>query len=459
MHLDPRGDVRACCQNTWQKLGNVTESSLKDIWRGGPANELRQRLADGDLSLGCELCAVEFDLGSPDAAFLHNYDHLPLRPEGGGWPRQLELALSIACNLQCVMCNGDLSSAIRVHRERRPPLPKVYGASFFDELDEFLPHAERINLLGGEPFLGVEPLRVLERLVQLGLTPWVHVNTNGTQWSPRVQQLARRLPMHIAVSVDGATRDTVKSIRRGVDFGLLERNIESMRSQVTAAGGVFSLTFCLMVSNWHEFADVLLWGDRLDVDVSVNTVTNPAVDSLLHLPDASLARIVAELDRSAGRVGRSSRNRHVWDRELARLGSALSARAGRANLSAETLVEEADRRARSWSDGAPVLRVDLDRDQLIRSIAAAGEGAPLGLDAVVGSPAIALLEHLGPRLGELVETAISLDAVGIETRDFRYRSPTGDTRVHAIMAHAAAGDVWFVAMRSAERLEFDGHDD
>src|SRR5690606_32179168 len=44
LHLDPRGNVRACCQNVWQRLGNVGESSLREIWDGAATAELRKRL-------------------------------------------------------------------------------------------------------------------------------------------------------------------------------------------------------------------------------------------------------------------------------------------------------------------------------------------------------------------------------------------------------------------------------
>src|SRR5436190_1217195 len=126
LYLDPRGEVRACCMNQYHRLGNVTTESLEAIWTGPRAAELRSRVAADDLSLGCELCQVHIDAGDGASAYLHVFDGLPPTSLAPAWPQQLELALSNACNLQCVMCNGDLSSAIRVHREGRSALPEVY---------------------------------------------------------------------------------------------------------------------------------------------------------------------------------------------------------------------------------------------------------------------------------------------------------------------------------------------
>ena len=64
----------------------------------------------------------EADLGEPLTV-----DAFRLESMTPQWPERLELALSNACNLQCVMCNGELSSSIRIHREHRTALPTVAG--------------------------------------------------------------------------------------------------------------------------------------------------------------------------------------------------------------------------------------------------------------------------------------------------------------------------------------------
>ena len=189
------------------------------------------------------------------------------------------------------MCNGDLSSSIRIHREHRPPLPKVYDEAFFSDLDAFLPHLKRITFLGGEPLLGAEPLRVMERLIELDLSPRCHITTNGTQWNRRIQRIISSLPVHVAISVDGATAATVESIRQGVGFTDLVGNVERYVELCRRTENTTSLAFCLMPQNWHEFGDLLLWADQLDVDVFVNNVTNPAGMSLFHLPDDALRQV------------------------------------------------------------------------------------------------------------------------------------------------------------------------
>ena len=189
MYLDQFGDVRACCMNIDFPLGNIAREGLKEIWLGSRAEILRRSVAIGDFSHGCDWCEGAVREGRPDLAFARWFDRFAGDVGPVGWPRRIEFSVSNTCNLQCVMCNGDWSSSIRAQREGRAPLPAVYDDRFFADLDAFLPHLEQVKFLGGEPFLASETLRVMDRLVALGLSPQCHITTNGTHWTPRVERI------------------------------------------------------------------------------------------------------------------------------------------------------------------------------------------------------------------------------------------------------------------------------
>jgi radical SAM protein with 4Fe4S-binding SPASM domain len=301
MYLDQRGNVRACCQNARFTLGNVTRQTLREIWDGERSQRLRAAVAAGDLSLGCEFCRWRSADGADQAVFARTFDHLRPVASAPEWPRQLELSLSNACNLQCVMCNGEWSSAIRAHREGLPPMPTVYDDAFFDGLAAFLPHLQVVKLLGGEPFLGRESLRVLEMLAETGSDAEVHITTNGTQWSPRIERILDRLRVYLVVSIDAATAPTYESIRVGASFDRVMANLDRFMESVDRRGTKVSLTHCLMSNNWHEFHQLLQLGEDRGLDIYVNAVTQPYGVSLYHLPPAELREVVGTL-----------RSRHEW---------------------------------------------------------------------------------------------------------------------------------------------------
>lgn len=440
MYLDPSGDVRSCCMNSWQRLGNVADATLQEIWHGTAARALREAVAVGDLGLGCEACARRIEVGSDDAAYLHVFDELTPVTAHPAWPEQLELALSNTCNLRCIMCNGDLSSAIR-SAEGRPPLPVVYDDAFFEQLDAFLPHLRRITFLGGEPFLARESLRVMERLVELGLRPSCHVTTNGTRWNDRIAGILAALPVHVAISIDGATDATVESIRVGARRDDLLANVERFRHATSADGSGLSLAYCLMVPNASEFGPFLRWADELDVDVFVNTVDAPRPLSVQHLSDDALAALVAGLhdDEASGRAP-TGRNAGAWARELAQLDGAVADRSG-----TPVSVSSAPHRT-----GPVVATVVADAHQVVRSVDAGSSPDPLGLllEPLVGRSLTdvqgALIEHLGA----ITSSELSRGRDGTEHRDLDFERDGVRTSLHLESAVLAEGEAWTIRRSS-----------
>jgi MoaA/NifB/PqqE/SkfB family radical SAM enzyme len=324
MYLDQHGFVRACCMNEAHVLGNVRNDPLLDIWRGERAGRLRRAMEADDLSLGCDFCRWPIQDGRPDLAFSRWFAELPADEPDPAWPAQLEISVSNTCNLQCVMCNGEWSSSIRSQREGLAPLPKVYDDDFFEDLRAFLPHLQKVKFLGGEPFLAAETLRILDLLVEEGATPRVHVTTNGTQWSPRVERILAMLPVDVALSLDAATAATYESIRVGSSWDLVRTNLDRFRELAKARGTHVSITMCLMTVNWHEFADFCLLADALDVSCDVNTVTQPDHLSLYHLPADELAVVVDGLQATDRELGdRLGWSRATWKGELERLRTHL----------------------------------------------------------------------------------------------------------------------------------------
>jgi molybdenum cofactor biosynthesis enzyme MoaA len=443
----------------WLRLGSVAEEGLLDIWRGERLARLRERVAAHDLSLGCERCAAPVAAGRPDAAYARIYDLLPTADPA--WPQQLELALSNACNLQCTMCNGDLSSSIRIHREHREALPVVYGDRFFEELDLFLPHLGSLVLLGGEPFLGAEPMRVLERLVELGLAPTCSITTNATQWSARVERLVASLPMHLTVSIDGATDETFAAIRQGAQRRAVVENLHRYRAAVGERGTV-SVAFTLLRRNWHELADVLVWADGEGLDVFVNQVQHPPALSLLHAPLGELEAVRAALGARADEVhARLDRNRAVWERQLAELDRLWVERTGERPVSVRGSggAPAADHHHPGAGDGAvgegaepaplrpAVLRADAR--QIVQSVEE-GDAAAVGLHLapLVGGSLWGAQAYLAAALGELDEVDLVHLAGGGEAFALRFRGPSGTMVVDAELDDDVHAPSWTLRFRA-----------
>ncbi len=304
LYFRPDGYVTTCC-GSWHVLGRVTgenRRSLRQIWRGAQAAELREAVASGDYSLGCWECGNHAAGGRRDASLAAEFDRFAPTLDAE-FPQLIDFAMSNRCNLQCVMCNGGLSSAIRRHREHRPPLPAAYDDRFFDELDEFLPTLRRAQFKGGEPFLAPENRRVWDRLVAMGGDTEVCVTTNATVWNDRVEHYVRSLAMDVIASVDAVDPEIIERTRVGVDATALWSNIERFRTATDSVGASLTLCMCIMSTTWSELGEFLRRVDGLGAEPSVIWVDGPARFNLLssgreHLEEvaAGLAMQLTEFD-------------------------------------------------------------------------------------------------------------------------------------------------------------------
>lgn len=288
--------VSACCVNGFP-VGTVfgpKRQSLREIWAGTALSAQRRALEAESFDLGCLECEFLTEAGGRETTLAHHFDRFA-SDEPLQYPKMLDLALSSRCNLQCVMCNGDLSSSIRTQREGLPPLPDCYDERFFEEIDEFLPHLERLQFKGGEPFLARENQRIWDRLIELDLCPEVTVTTNGTLFNDKVAHYVRALKMHPNISVDGMQAQTVEAIRIGVDAVRLWQNIDKFQALAEEAGNGMTLSFCLMPMNWREVLPFLVEADRRSLNCNVIFVNQPQEYDLLRLPGIELEQIFAEL--------------------------------------------------------------------------------------------------------------------------------------------------------------------
>ena len=320
LFFDMFGNVRACCWNKEFPVGDARVQTLDEIWSGTEAKILRRAVEAYDFSKGCKFCDMQTADGWTERAVMKAFDRYRVGAPDPQWPRRMEFSISNACNLECVMCNGNFSSAIRSHREKLPPTTKYYSSEFLESVHKYLPHLEQCKFLGGEPFLITEYYRIWEMMVETAPHVACHITTNGTQYNHRVAKFMEKLKFSFAVSLDGATKKTVESIRVNANFEEQMDILKTLRDYTRERRTDLSLTYCMMRQNWHEFGEFCLMADSWDCNVGINTVTYPPQFAINTLPLADLRPIVDTMERQAAELeGRLKRNRGVWLAEFQRL--------------------------------------------------------------------------------------------------------------------------------------------
>jgi radical SAM protein with 4Fe4S-binding SPASM domain len=418
MYFDQHGDVRVCCQNVKHTIGNITERTLDEIWHGEKVRNLRASIRKCDLRNGCGFCEWQFLDGNDTGEFIRTFDQFAVATDMPAYPKLMEFSISNTCNLECLMCNGEWSSSIRTKREKKKPLPKLYGESFFAQLRSYLPHLERADFYGGEPFLEHEAYKIWNMMIEMDLKTLCRVTTNGTQYNEKVERVIHSLPFEFTVSMEGVTKQTVEKIRKNSNFEEVISNFKRFHSYARSMNTGISFTMCLMTLNWHEFGDFLLFADQWDVGVFVNTVTNPRSLSLYHLSKSDLAEVVRQMEQKDDfYLQRLGRNRGVWITELDRLRRALENFSTSRNNSTsfwgafdnsdeiDSMNENAAAEVlREWGDGSSIASIRCDTD--LHVIDCDIEGVPvlrLTNKELIGNPLSDVHRAISRKLGGNVE--------------------------------------------------------
>jgi MoaA/NifB/PqqE/SkfB family radical SAM enzyme len=309
LNFEQNGNVRACCYNTKHVLGQWPRQSIKQIWSGVKANELRSYVLDNNLGGGCVECGKMLKSGNYQGVRARYYDEFAPNSIGTRinyfryslnghvpYPRVMEFELSNECNLECVMCNGYFSSSIRKNREKLPPIHSVYNDSFVNELDDFIPHLTDAKFLGGEPFMIDVYLKIWERILKIKPGIRIHITTNATFLNQRVKDLLEGLHAGIILSIDSVNPETYKRIRINGSFDKVMQNVEYFRDYTNRKKTFLSIAACPITYNWRELPELLAFCIKKDIALYFNAVFSPAELSLREQSKEYLMEVISFLE-------------------------------------------------------------------------------------------------------------------------------------------------------------------
>lgn len=175
-------------------------------------------------------------------------------------PIELWVTLTSKCNLRCVMCevwksNWELSG-------------KTVG-----QIIKLLPYLKEIYWQGGEVFFSEYFQELFEAASSY---PYLkqNINTNGLLIDEKWAEKLARSNISITFAIDGVTKDTYESIRRGARFENLINNINAINRYKRKYNGglnsanrmVTNMRFIIMRSNYYEIEQTVEFAKRYEFD-------------------------------------------------------------------------------------------------------------------------------------------------------------------------------------------------
>ena len=291
MYFNVHGDC-APCWLTFIEPDSYPQKSIREIWFGEKYQSLRKHLLAYDLTHKCNVCLKNLQGGNYTSVLARAYDI----NEPAEYPSMLELELSNTCNLECVMCIGELSSSIRKNRERLPAIKNAYDDNFVQQLEEFIPHLKELRFNGGEPFLINEVFKIFEKVEKLNPKLKIVIATNGTVVNYKVKEWLSKLNIHINFSLDSLTPEIYETIRVNAKFDRVMEHFLFYREYAKQN----NRTMCLMVNpmrnNWHEMPEFIRFVNKHNINIWFNTIHRPVEWSIWALPHTELLKVHEQLN-------------------------------------------------------------------------------------------------------------------------------------------------------------------
>jgi hypothetical protein len=136
-------------------------------------------------------------------------------------PREIYVTLTANCNLRCLGC--------RYGRDFMPgaqlPWPILNG--LLEDCSAL--GIRNVRLYGGEPLLHKDLPRIVERAVNLGLSPWL--TTNGILLKDKIDALYSAGLRSISIGFYGTGKEYNQYVQRQEQYRKLEQSVEYVRNR------------------------------------------------------------------------------------------------------------------------------------------------------------------------------------------------------------------------------------
>ena len=295
------GTVAPCCMSK-VVCGNVTKSSIAELWNGEGFREFRRKMAQGQWQ---DICRPECPRlrgaindsveSSLSEVFADNYQKNLAEIANRtivleSWPRIWKATASTLCNLDCIMCYQDRNDL------------RVLPSSFFEEIATLYPFMQEMQLIGGEPF-AIKRLRTIMAEFPKERYPDAKFSivTNGTVHDDKTVDLVAGLNVSwMSISIDAASAPTYERIRRGGNFENTMNGVRKFIALGRKKGFPVHIAFCVMSENLHEVAAFAQLGRELGADVLFGRVSRSFYVNDQHLIDEE--KLKAEVQRAKALV-------------------------------------------------------------------------------------------------------------------------------------------------------------
>lgn len=265
------GDVRLCGCNSWMPtiVGNLTTNTLTDILSSGLAKQIRQSIIDGTY----QYCDEKY-CGVMANHELNDYDSLPdnIKPliedsNAFEMPHWISIQGDNVCNLSCPSCRTSIIKPSPKDIARREQLGKIIADNLFSTASDkkIVVHVSGSGEVFASPLLmNLLASISLEKFPNFELCLQSNALMAEKNWH-RISHLESSI-QHIVVSIDAATAQTYKIVRRGGTWSQLTSAMKFLQNKKSQLGFEFRTRMVVQNTNINEISEFYQFSKSYGVD-------------------------------------------------------------------------------------------------------------------------------------------------------------------------------------------------
>ncbi|MGR5148167.1 radical SAM protein [Photobacterium alginatilyticum] len=272
-----------CCSglHASKSMGDPSKQSLKHIWNSEEAKLFRKSIIDGSYRYCLnDYCSLLMDESHRFPLLDEYHESIQkdiLRADGllSHGPAHLNCGFDMSCNLSCPSCRNEqfIESGERAKKIQDIEHEIESMGSFFHS----------IYISGsGDPFGSPHSKKFLKRMSKKKYPRLKSINlhSNGQLFTQRnwlqLPQFIRDCDLSVEISLDGASKETIETNRRGVNFDKLLDNLKFI-SKLREKNEIKFLKFSFVVqeNNFHEMRKFVSFCTMLNFDcISFSKIQN-----------------------------------------------------------------------------------------------------------------------------------------------------------------------------------------
>ena len=259
LNIDQAGEVSPCFHCV-DMIGNAKKNTIQEIITGPVVNSMKQAMARGEWAPGCSWCKrLEETTGVSGrtvrkastetmAAIDTDPDFFQLE--------HLVINWSNLCNLACVYCNPETSTAWQSIKKIPIKHTKNEHADLIELARTQGHNIQGLSLGGGEPLLQKGLEQFLDYLDPNKVSVMITTNLSVNLENNPIYQRLRTWPMvQWMISFDNSDQDKFEYVRHGASWTQFVNNIQVMKrdKQTVAAHPAYSIYCALDLMEYYDF--------------------------------------------------------------------------------------------------------------------------------------------------------------------------------------------------------------